>query len=306
MEGASASSYQRFEIPGIARLTEGNGGLPAVRVTAPDATGEIYLHGAHVTSWKPVGAQEVLFVSAKSRWDSAQAIRGGIPICFPWFGGKSDNPQAPSHGFARTMDWQLESITQSGGAVAVSMLLESNADTKKWSPTDFRLLYRVTFGRELLLELQLSNLGKSPLRFEEALHAYYHVGDIEKTATLGLEGCHYLDKTDANQKKLQQGEIVIGAETDRVYLDTRADIEIDDPILQRRIRIEKQHSRNTVVWNPWIKKSLAFSDFGADEWKHMICIEPSNVGEFAIELAPGQQHTLQTRTSVTSPTQGQK
>src|SRR6266700_1338059 len=146
MERAIAEPDGRFDIPGVAQVVEGNGGLAKVRISCPEATGEMYLHGAHVTSWKPSGADEVLFVSSQSRWEDGSAIRGGVPICFPWFGGKADDPKAPAHGFVRTKAWQLEPIAKAGGAVTVSMFTESDESTKKWWPADFRLVHRVTFG----------------------------------------------------------------------------------------------------------------------------------------------------------------
>src|SRR5271155_1962551 len=127
-------------------ISPGNGGLPKVAVTAGVAAGEMYLLGAEVTSWKPQGAQEVLFVSASSKWADGRAIRGGVPICFPWFGNKADDPKAPAHGFVRAKTWQLESVTRSGDAVTVSMFTASDAETKKLWPADFRLVQRATFG----------------------------------------------------------------------------------------------------------------------------------------------------------------
>ncbi len=139
---------------------EGNGGLPKVRITTAKARGEIYLHGAHVTSWQPSGKDEVLFLSSQTRWEDGRAIRGGVPICFPWFGNKADDPKAPAHGFVRTKTWRLESITHVGDAVTVSMFTESNEETNKWWPAEFRLVYRATFDSELRLELELINTGK--------------------------------------------------------------------------------------------------------------------------------------------------
>jgi len=292
MDRAIAEADRRFEIPGIAQLVEGNGGLPKVRITSPEAGGEMYLHGAHVTSWKPKGAEEVLFLSSRSKFESGKAIRGGVPICFPWFGGKADDPKAPAHGFVRAKEWQLESIEQAGGAVTVCMFTESNEDTKRLWPAEFRLIHRATFGSGLSLELEMTNTGSSPLRFEEALHTYHRVGNIKDTRVRGLDAVHYLDKTDSNRKKMQQGEIAIASETDSVYLNTGDAIEIEDPVLHRRTRITKQDSRTTVVWNPWVEKSRSFSDFAEDEWMRMICIEASNVSDFAVELAPGQQHKM--------------
>ena len=292
MEAPITQLDRRFDIPGIAELVEGNGGLPKVCVTSSQATGDMYLHGAHVTSWRPAGEQEVLFLSSQSRWEDGRAIRGGVPICFPWFGDKADDPKAPAHGFVRTRAWQLESITHAGDAVTVSMFTESDASTKKWWPAEFRLIHRVTFGSELSLELMLTNTGTPSLRFEEALHAYFRIGDIDNARVRGLDATSYLDKTDSYRKKLQQGEIAITSETDRVYLDTSGAVELEDPVLHRRIGITKEGSRTTVVWNPWAQKAHSMSDLAGDEWKQMICIETSTVADFAVDLRPGQQHVM--------------
>src|SRR5438132_9324519 len=290
MKGEIATRYREFEIPGSAQGVEGNGGFPKVRITTPDVIGEIYLHRAHITSWKPDGKEEVLFLSSQSRWEHGHAIRGGVPICFPWFGGKTDDPEAAAPGFVGTNAWHLESIAQVGDAVTVTMFTESDEGTKRWWPAEFRLVHRATFGSELSLELVVTNTGGTSLRFEEALHAYHRVGNIEKTRVRGLDTVHYFDKTDSNRKKMQHGEIVIVSETDRVYLDTRDPIELEDPVLRRRTRVTKDNSRTTVVWNPWVQKAHSLSDFADDEWVQMICIESSNVSDFAVDLAPGQRH----------------
>lgn len=292
MKGTIAESDHRFEIPGTAQVVEGNDGLPKVRITSPEVVGEMYLYGAHVTSWKPVGGEEVLFLSSQSRWEHGHAIRGGVPVCFPWFGDKADDPKAPAHGFVRTKAWQLESIAQVGAAVTVSMFTESNEDTKRWWPAEFRMVHRATFGSELSLELVVTNTGTTSLRFEEALHAYHRVGNIADVRLRGLDTVHYLDKTDSNRKKIQHGEIVIVSETDRVYLNTRDAIELEDPVLHRRIRVTKENSLTTVVWNPWVQKAHSLADLADDEWTQMICIESSNVSDFAVDLAPGQQHKM--------------
>jgi glucose-6-phosphate 1-epimerase len=292
MEAARGKSDRRWEIPAIASVIGGHGGFEKVRITAPAAEGEVYLHGAHVTSWKPAGRDEVLFLSSQSRWENGHAIRGGIPICFPWFGAKADDPQAPAHGFVRTKAWQLESIMQVEDGAAVSMFTESDEDTRRWWQAEFHLAYRVTFGRDLLLELAVTNTGKKPLRFEEALHAYHRVGDVRNARVSGLDAVNYIDKTDSNRKKVQRGEIVIVSETDRVYLNTRDRIELEDPSLHRRIHVTKENSSTTVVWNPWVEKAHSLSDLADDEWIEMICIETSNVLDLAVDLASGQQHKM--------------
>jgi D-hexose-6-phosphate mutarotase len=287
-----AELNRRFEIPGIAKVVAGNGGLLKVSVTSPDAEGEMYVQGAHVTSWKPAGAEEVLFVSAQSRWENGVAIRGGVPICFPWFGGKAGDPKAPAHGFVRAKSWQLEAIARNVDAVTMTMSTGSDENTKKWWPADFRLEHRVTFGRELCMELVLRNSGTAALRFEEALHSYFRMGNIEKARLRGLDGMRYTDKTDSRRVKMQQGDIAITSETDREYLDTPHEVELKDPVLRRRIRITNENSLTTVVWNPWVQKAKAMADLRDDEWTQMICVETCNVSEFAVDLAPGQEHKM--------------
>jgi glucose-6-phosphate 1-epimerase len=296
---AIADLDRRFGIPGIAKVVEGNGGLAKVAIATRETVGEMYLHGAHVTSWQPRGAREVLFVSSKSRWEDGRAIRGGVPVCFPWFADKADDRQAPAHGFVRTTEWQLRSIEQSADDVTVCMLTESNEATWKWWPADFRLIHRATFGSELRLELIVHNTGATTHRFEEALHSYFHLGNIEKARLQGLDAIQYLDKTDSGRKKTQQGPIAIASEADRIYLKTKEMIELEDQSLRRRIRVAKENSLTTVVWNPWVEKAKTMSDFGDAEWKEMVCIEASNVSDFAVELPPGQQHSMKVIVRVT-------
>jgi glucose-6-phosphate 1-epimerase len=291
----------RFGIAGVAKVVEGNGGLPKVSITTRAAVAEMYLHGATVTSWKPSGAEDVLFLSSESRWAEGHAIRGGVPICFPWFRAKADDAKAPAHGFVRTKAWQLESIVKDGDAVTVSMFTVSDEGTKKWWPADFRLVHRARFGSELSQELELTNSGTSSLRFEEALHAYLRIGHIEKAQVVGLKTVHYPDNTDSNQDKIQNGEVMIDSETDRAYLNTRRAIELVDPSLGRRIRVAKENSLTTVVWNPWKQKAQGMSDLGDNEWTEMICLETSNVCDFAVVLAPGQQHRMKTIISIVAP-----
>jgi glucose-6-phosphate 1-epimerase len=283
---------RRHGIGNLARVVEGNNGLAKVVVTTAAARGEIYLHGAHVTSWMPNGAQEVLFLSSQSRWEDGRAIRGGVPICFPWFADRTGDPRAPAHGFVRTKSWHLESITQCGDALTVTMQTASDDNTRKWWPADFRLVHRATFGPELTQELELHNMGTAPLRFEEALHAYFRVGSFQNVRLLGLDGVTYLDKPDENREKRQLGPISITAETDRVYLNTTNAIELEDRALNRRIRVTKDNSFTTVVWNPWVAKAKAMSDFGDNEWMQMVCIETSNVAGFAVDLHPGKVHSM--------------
>jgi glucose-6-phosphate 1-epimerase len=298
MQSAIAELDRRFGVPGIASVVAGPGGLAAVSVTAPEATGRMCLHGGHVIAWQPAGAAEALFVSAASNWEDGRAIRGGVPVCFPWFAGKADDPKAPAHGFVRAKAWKLESIERSDDGVVVSMSTGSDESTQRWWAADFRLVQRVTFAAELRMELSLTNTGAAPLRFEEALHTYFTVGQIRQVRLHGLDGVRYVDKTDGNREKTQRGPIVIESETDRVYLNTTGAVEVEDGVLRRRIRVAKENSRATVVWNPWVDKARAMSDFGDDEWERMVCVETCNVAGCAVELAPGGAHTMTALVSV--------
>jgi glucose-6-phosphate 1-epimerase len=284
---------RRYAIPGAAQITAGNNGLLRVSITTPASTGEIYLHGAQLTSWRPAGGEEVIFLSSRSQFEPGKAIRGGIPVCFPWFRNKVDDPKAPSHGFVRTKDWQLDSIEMRGDGVMVTLTTSSDEGTKAWWPRDFHLLHRLILGTALTQELVVSNTGATPLRFEEALHTYYRVGGAEAIRISGLDGVAYLDNTDANREKRQVGDIVFTAQTDSAYMDTTHAVEIADPILRRRLRLTKQNSRTTVVWNPWSTGAQSLADLG-DEWRAMACVEASNMRAYGVDLAPGQQHTMKT------------
>ncbi len=287
-----------FGIPDIARVCEGDAGLARVDITSPLVRGEMYLHGAHVTSWRPAGSEEVLFLSSKSRWEEGQAIRGGIPVCFPWFRAKGDDPHAPAHGFVRTRSWQLYSIAENDAGVAVTMFIESDEQTRRWWPVEFRLVHRVTFGSELKLELVCINTGETPLHFEEALHTYNRVADVGTVRLLGLDGSRFLDNTDANKEKAQLGDVTIASQTDNAFINTQNAVDLLDPKLRRRIRLQKAKSSTTVVWNPWQEGARGLRDLGEGEWKRFLCVEASNIMGAAVTLAPGQEHTMSAVLSV--------
>ena len=290
----AAELDRQLGVPGVARVSEGNGGLARVQITGAFGEGEMYLHGAHLTSWKPAGHDEVLFISTKSRWEEGHAIRGGIPICFPWFRGKVDDAHAPAHGFVRTKMWQLESIVEIGNenGVAVTMFTQSDEHTRKWWPGEFRLVHRVTFGSALRLELVCMNTGTMPFRFEEALHTYNRIASIQDVRVQGLDGVSYLDNTDSNKEKTQRGDVIVAAQTDSAYRNTQNEVALLDPKRKRRIRLQKEHSLSTVVWNPWSEGATRLQDLGEGEWRQFLCVEASNILDAAINLAPGQEHRV--------------
>ncbi len=279
-------------IPGRAEVVGGHGNLPVVRATTEQASGLMYLHGGQVMSWQPAGQDEMLFTSAQARWEPGRAIRGGVPVCFPWFGPHPERADAPAHGTVRTRAWHLEALTEDDRGVTVAMSIESDEDSRRWWQGDFRLVHRVTFGRELTMALEVRNTGRTPMRVEAALHTYYRVGAVETIRLTGLDDVLYRDSADDDREKRQAGDVTIASETDRVYLDTRDAVELVDPSLKRRIRVEPESARTTVVWNPWTAKARALADLGDDEWRQFVCIETCNASPFAIELAPGERHVM--------------
>jgi glucose-6-phosphate 1-epimerase len=289
----------RFGVSGMVQIVSGSGGLPKVCVTTPSASAEIYLHGAQVTSWRPAGAEEAIFLSAHSHWQDGRAIRGGIPICFPWFRAKADDAQAPAHGFVRTREWRLDSVTrEEGGAAIVTCSTESDALTRRCWPHEFRLVHRVTVGRTLRLELTATNTGAAPLSFEEALHTYFRVGEAEKVRVRGLDKVKYLDNADGNREKIQSGDVVFAGATDNAYLNAHGAVELVDRATHRALRTDKKNSATTVVWNPWQQGAASLPDLGDDEWRTMACVEAGNILVSAVSLAPGQQHTMRATFSI--------
>lgn len=294
MPGATADDLQRrFGLPGVARFETGPGGLVRCSVTTPAAEAEVYLHGGHVTHYQPRGARPVLFTSAQSRFDATAAIRGGVPVIFPWFGARADHPSAPAHGFARTAEWEVESVRRADGGVAVVLRLDAGEAMRAAWPHPFVLRHRVTVGAALDLALVVDNPGAGPLVFEEALHTYLAVGDVREALVTGLGGTTYIDKTDGMRRKHQGGgPLRLNGETDSVYLATRAACVVDDPAGGRRLVVDKAGSDTTVVWNPWAAKARAMADLGDEEWLRMLCVETANAADDRVTLAPGARHEM--------------
>lgn len=283
----------QFGIPGVVRVEPGNGGLTKLSISTVLGAAEVYLHGAQVTSWRPAGAEEVIFVSERSHWEDGKAIRGGVPVCFPWFRGKSDDPKAPVHGFVRTREWELESV-QAGndGSVTVVCATEADPTTRRFWPHDFRLVHRITVGKTLQMELIVTNTGGSAFRFEEALHTYFRVSNVETIQVRGLGGAVYLDNMNGNREETQNGDLTLSGPTDNAYLHKEKTIDIADPALLRVLRTEKDNSGTSVVWNPWQQGASKLADLGDDEWHSMACVEAANILGAAVVLGPGEQHVM--------------
>jgi glucose-6-phosphate 1-epimerase len=282
------------KLPNEVRIDAGRGGLQRVLVETPQVEAEIYLHGAQVTRFQPSGQKPVLFMSEKSLFEPGKAIRGGVPICFPWFGARQDGGPGPAHGFARLVEWEFVNAEQAGdGNFEINLRLVSSEVTCKEWDGEFEVNYRVSVGAALGLQLSVRNTGTQPMRIEEALHAYLAVSDVRKVSVEGLAGVTYSDRVGTPHNETEGSKpIRVTSETDRIYLNTKSTCVVDDPGWERRLIVQKTGSNTTVVWNPWIEKAKALTDFGDDEWTSMLCIETCNVREFGVTLAPGESHAM--------------
>ena len=267
--------------------------LPRLDVAGRHATAQIYLHGAHLAAWQPVHARDpVLWMSAHSLFKPDKPIRGGVPICFPWFGPHSEDKTVPSHGFGRLTPWTLCDAGETpDGTVHLTLQLEDDNASPVW-PHYFHADLRVSIGRTLTVELFVDNPDHIAFSFEEALHTYFRVSNIEQVSVSGLENSEYFDKVTSSRARQGAEPIRFTGETDRVYAGTQTPCVIHDPGMKRRITIAKRGSHSTVVWNPWVQKARTMADFGDDEWPRMLCIETANVGDAAVTLRPEDRHTM--------------
>ena len=280
---------------GQVTFLDGQCELPMLEISTRWSTAEIYLHGAHVTHFRKHDEPPLLFLSQCSRFVEGQPIRGGIPVIFPWFGPREGLSQ---HGFARNKTWELKGVVPSAdGSVSVRFRLPECPEACSFPP--FTADYVVTVDQALTLELIITNDSKdAEFTFENCLHTYFDVGDITAISICGLKGVTYLDKVTSFQEKTETSDAIrIASEVDRTYLNTTGTVEILDPRLGRKIRVEKQNSASTVVWNPWIAKSRQMPDFGDEEYERMICVESGNVGSNSITLPPGGSSTLRVKLS---------
>lgn len=284
-----------YAIPGILAFDE-HAGLTRVQITTAAATATIYLHGAHLTHWQPAGHDPVLFLSQTSDFAPDKPIRGGIPICFPWFGPRSDGKEGPGHGFARIQPWNLDFVAivpdeAAGDSVHLTFTLGPTELSRSLGFDHFRVAYELIIGRTLTLRLSVVNLGTEPLKFEEALHTYFAVPDVHTVSILGVEGATYLDKTDnGTRKQLPDAPLKFTARTDSVFPGHTAACTLQIPG-KPTLTNAKTNSATTVIWNP--SATITFPDLHPGAWEHFCCIEAANTAADAITLAPNQSHTME-------------
>jgi glucose-6-phosphate 1-epimerase len=288
-----------FSIPGVLAFSTSAHGLLRAQVTSPSCTAEIYLQGAHITAWQPTGQKPVIFVSPRTPYEPDKPIRGGVPVIFPWFGGRTATPESPrtdgpQHGFARISVWELAFAAVSDGNLHLTFLLGPSETSRALGYDKFQVAYQIVLGQELRLRLTVANRAKTPLHFEEALHSYYAVSDPAKIALTGLGSTEYIDKVDDFKHKTQTEPILhLTGRTDRIYMNTKATVTLEDKPFQRKIIVAKSSSNSTVIWNPWSELTATMPDMAPDSWLHMTCIETTNVASNAVTLAPDQAHTME-------------
>jgi glucose-6-phosphate 1-epimerase len=291
-----------FAVAGV-RIDAGAGGLGRLRVETPASRAELYLHGAHLTRWQPAGAEPVLWMSQNAVFESGKAIRGGVPICFPWFGPAGDfvldAATAPLHGPARTTTWALTELTRELDEVHITLRLEPFEALKKFWPAGFDAEMRFNIGRKLEMTLHVANRQSKPITFEAALHTYFDVSNVEQVWISGLENTRYLSKVEMAESFSDANPVRFSGETDRVYQDTTTTCVLHDPGMNRRIVNEKSGSKSTVVWNPWPVKARAIN-LAEDEWRRFACIETAALGDNRITLPAASTHDVTARISVLS------
>ncbi|MEN3754332.1 D-hexose-6-phosphate mutarotase [Mangrovibacter yixingensis] len=247
------------------------GELDILVVDHPAVKASVALQGAHLLSWQPKGEKEVLWLSKASLFEHGQAIRGGVPICWPWFGPAKDST-LPSHGFARNLDWQLSAHNEDSNGVALTFELKSSDASRKYWPHDFTLYARFKLGATCEMELE----SHGEFETQSALHTYFTVGDIDAVSVSGL-GHRFIDKVkDGIEDQLSDGIQTFPDRVDRIYLEPEACSVIHDKSLPRRIDVVHRHNCNVVAWNPGPALSISMSDVPDDGYKTYVCVEAVN------------------------------
>ncbi|MBN8217944.1 MAG: D-hexose-6-phosphate mutarotase [Spirochaetes bacterium] len=287
---------RRFPVPGL-RFEAGPGGLVQAVIQTPSAKARLALHGAHLMEWTPANSSPVLWMSGRSQLEARKPIRGGVPICWPWFGAHAD-ANLPMHGFARLSNWTVESASRGAdGVVHLALFLDPKDVPPAGWPHAWGLRYEIEVGPDLILRRTTRNTGGEPFSFTAALHTYFTVGDVRQVRLHGFENHGFLDRL-TGLRHVETAPVQFAGETDRIYPTHSGAAEIEDPALKRRIRIEKRGSGSSVVWNPHVQKARSLPDFGDDEWPSMLCVEAANVLEDAVTLGAGEAHVLEVRIQV--------
>lgn len=288
-----AELNQKYAIPGHVSFRDVADGMAAAEVANAHAEALIVLQGAHLATWRPRGQEPVIWLSPLAKFAPGKSIRGGVPVCWPWFGPHATDAKLPGHGFARTVMWDVRETRAlpDGSTFLCFELVETEATRAQW-PHLSSVRLEITVGATLRVELVTRNDSATPFGLGEALHTYFHISDLGNMKITGLENCDYLDKVGTPARRSQQGAVVIGSEVDRIYLDVPGDCLIEDAGFKRRIRIHGEGARSAVVWNPWIEKAEKMGDFGPEGYRGMVCVETANAADNVVMVAGGEEHRV--------------
>jgi glucose-6-phosphate 1-epimerase len=285
-----------FGLPNTLHFADAAPGLPVTEINTPLASARVALQGGQLLAWQPAGQAPVIWTSKAAVYEPGKGVRGGVPVCWPWFGALAGKG---AHGFVRTRMWQMrESRLDATGQIVLRLGIQDDATTRAIWDQAFDLELVVTVGQTLTLALITRNTSTTPMLITQALHTYFCTGDIAHTTVQGLDACAYLDKVHNSATCLQSGAVRFAGETDRIYTDTSADCLINDTAGKRVIRVAKQGSTSTVVWNPWSEREKAFADMAAGEYQQMLCVETCNAGPDQVTVVPGGAHALVATISV--------
>lgn len=296
----SARLYSNgMSLPDCITLEEPTPGYPVYVIRHAAATARVAVNGAHVMEWTPAGqTNPVLYMSPDAVLQNGKPIRGGIPLCWPWFGPHLSDPAMPAHGIARILPWQLLRADDLGSQVAMLFRLQSNESTRAFWPHDFTCHLGISFGAKLEVSLMTQNTSPSAMIITEALHTYLSVGDISKVTVSGLNGARFLDTVGTpTMREGEEADITFEREVDRQYVSPSG-VVVDDPTWGRKLTINKLGSGTTVVWNPWIEKSKRLADLPDEAYHGFLCVEAANAGESAVRISPGSQHVIVTSVTV--------
>lgn len=288
---------RRFALFDGLRFFEGAGGFALAEIRTPHAQALVSTYGGQVLSYVPHGDhRDLLFVSERAYFQPGKAIKGGIPVCWPWFGPDPEGRGRPAHGIARHRQWRvLASSYGENDAVVLSLVLEDSDETRAIWPHPFVVQIAVEVGAQLKVALSIKNTDATAIELTQGLHAYFRVGDISRVELLGLDGTTYLDKSGDGAEHRQFGPVSVAGEVDRIYQYTPPGVTLRDAALRRSIHIDSSGSRSLVVWNPWRETAAGMADLGDEEYRQMLCVETTNAAADRVTLAPGQIHRLAAR-----------
>ncbi|MEO0376848.1 MAG: D-hexose-6-phosphate mutarotase [Cyanobacteria bacterium P01_A01_bin.17] len=282
------------------QFIDGKGGFLDVEISNGKAKALISVYGGQILSYQPVNEPEdLLFLSTKAYYQQGKAIKGGTPICWPWFGPDPEGLGRSSHGFVRNRLWTVMGThTTQDGSTAVTLGVVNTPETTEVWPQTFELSITYTVGETLSIELKTQNTGSQEFSISQALHTYFNIGDINRVQVLGLNGSDYIDKVDGGKQKTQQGVVEFSEECDRIYTEPPAKLIIDDAALNRRINITCEGSKTAVVWNPWVENSASMGDLEDTDYQRFLCVETANAAQDIVNVLPGQAMSIKAHYSI--------